>query len=147
MIWLHEFSRSIFLKHWERLVNIIIRQFPNIFGDSILTLVSFSISLTHATQSMLEEIGSEGYEMKSRIVLVNTRNSLWEMFFKKGVLFCVVTVLWILVDLLWTRRLLPQGSAFFPGHFTRDTNRFIIQGGQVFLCKKGIQNSCTSQDI
>lgn len=85
---------------------------------------------------MLEEIGSEAYEVKSRIVFVNTRNSLWEMLFKKGVLFCVVTVLWVLVDLLWTRRLLPQGSAFFPGHFTRDKNRFIILGVQVFLCKK-----------
>ena len=44
------------------------------------------------------------------------------MFCKKGVLFCLVSMFWTMVDLFCTKRLFSQETAFFPGYFTRAKN-------------------------
>ena len=71
-----------------------------------------------------------------------SRSSRWEMFCKKGVLFRHVSMIWTLVDLIYTKRLFSQETAFFsPDYFTRDKNGFILQR---FMCSHAINKVKTS---
>ena len=53
--------------------------------------------------------------------------SHWEMFCKKGVLLCHVSMMWTLVDLFCTKRLFSQETVFSPYYFTRDKDGFVLQ--------------------
>ena len=52
----------------------------------------------------------------------NGRISQWEMFYKKSVLFCHVSMICTLDDLFYKKRLFSQGTTFFSDYFTRDKN-------------------------
>ena len=58
----------------------------------------------------------------------NIQKQNWEMFCKKGVLLCHVSMTWTLVDLFCTKRLFSQEAVFCPYYFTRDNNVFVLQG-------------------
>ena len=64
--------------------------------------------------------------VKFHCFLIQTRRAgrinQWEMFCKKGFIFCHVSIFWTLVDLFCTKRLFSQETAFFPDYFTRGKN-------------------------
>ena len=80
--------------------------------------------------------------LSHHLALINAllfRRSHWEVLYRKGVLFCQVSKLWTFADLFWVKRLFLHETVFFPGHFTRNKNMFILPRIQMFGCKKKIR--------
>ena len=106
------------------------------FSSMSLCKISFSFSSNARLPSSI---------LKQKID-ATSRIGHWEMFCKKGVLFCHVSMLRTLVNLFCTERLFSQETVFFPDYFIRDKNGFVLQRIQVFSSNKLIRNWYILQD-
>ena len=104
------------------------------FSSMFLCKISFSSSSSNVCLpffQFLKKIGANGTISQS------------EMFCKKVVLFCHLSMFSTLVDLFCTKRLFSQETAFFPDYFTRDKNRW-NSFSKEFSCSCAINKFRTS---